>query len=76
MRKTTLGNAGGSATEHNLSRQMFSVPSSDTFVSREQTSKEQIIPFSIFHFQTKRVFDSVFTGLNTKWIPSLYESTK
>ena len=44
LRKTTLGKAGGSAREYNLSRQMFSVSSSGTFVNREETSKEHIIP--------------------------------
>ena len=38
LRRTTLGKAGGSVREYNLSRQMFSVSSSGTFVNREETS--------------------------------------
>ena len=45
-----LGKAGGSAREYNLSRQMFSVSSSGTFVNREETSKEHIIPFLCLYF--------------------------
>ena len=50
LRKTTLGKAGGSAREYNLSRQMFSVSSSGTFVNREETSKERIIPLLCLYF--------------------------
>ena len=50
LRKTTLGKAGGSVREYNLSRQMFSVSSSGTFVNREETSKEHIIPLLCLYF--------------------------
>ena len=68
LRKTTLGKAGGSVREYNLSRQMFSVSSSGTFVNREETSKEHI-NYSIVMLvlfgpirEAERVFDSVLVG--------------
>ena len=42
--KTERGNCGGSGREYNLSRQICIVSSSGTFVKREVTSKEHIIP--------------------------------
>ena len=67
LRKTTLGKAGGSAREYNLSRQMLSVSSSGTFVNREETSKEHIIPIVMLVLfgpirEAERVFDSVLVG--------------
>ena len=50
LRKTTLGKGGGSAKEHNLSRQMSSLSSSGTFVNREETSKEHIVPLPCLYF--------------------------
>ena len=52
LRKTTLGIAGGSAREYNLSRQMSSVSSSGTFVSREETAKKHI-PLACLYFLAK-----------------------
>ena len=53
LRKTTLGKAGGSAREYNLSRQMSSVSSSGTFVNREETAKKHIIPLACLYFLAK-----------------------